>query len=493
MLGAVCITTAGAGCSAAVGPEAIGQSANELSSTITNPDDFGQVSVFSTNAERGIDLNNPFFQNLGANGRTCNSCHKLENAMGISVARIQSIFNATNGTDPLFTTNDGSNAPTGFYSNTSSLASRKISFSMLLNHGTIRVGIGVPSGADFNLAAVQDPYYFASATELSLFRRPLPSVNVAFNTLVMWDGRESEGRPAVRDALMSQANDATMGHAQRPTPIDSSTQASIADFQLALFAAQSSGSVVGALNVAGCTISAADGTPCDAARGGPQNLALVLTQGSPGADQGSFPPFSPGVNDSFASGFRNISFTPFDPWESQDLGSTPPANLTAARGNIGDGENTFYTKPINITGVPGLNDVLGQTVVHGFCTTCHNNPDVGNHSVARFFNIGTASPFLGDNPLAGNITDFPKYTFRRNSDSNQLTTTDPGLGLRTGKYADIGKFKVPQLRGLGSRAPYFHNGQAKTLTDVVNFYNQRFQIGFTATEIANIVAFLEQT
>jgi cytochrome c peroxidase len=27
------------------------------------------------------------------------------------------------------------------------------------------------------------------------------------------------------------------------------------------------------------------------------------------------------------------------------------------------------------------------------------------------------------------------------------------------------------------RAPYFHNGSARTLLDVVNFYNQRFNIG----------------
>ena len=71
--------------------------------------------------------------------------------------------------------------------------------------------------------------------------------------------------------------------------------------------------------------------------------------------------------------------------------------------------------------------------------------------------------------------------------------TDPGLALRTGKFADIGKFKVPILRGLGARAPYFHNGEAKTLTDVVNFYNQRFKIGFTDEEIRKIVLFLEQT
>lgn len=46
------------------------------------------------------------------------------------------------------------------------------------------------------------------------------------------------------------------------------------------------------------------------------------------------------------------------------------------------------------------------------------------------------------------------------------------------------------LRGLASRAPYFHNGSALTLSDVVNFYDKRFSIGFTTQEKADLVAFL---
>src|SRR5262249_23635270 len=139
------------------------------------------------------------------------------------------------------------------------------SYSMLLNHGVIRVGIGVPAGSDYNLTFVRDPYFFASANELSLFRRPLPSVNVSANVLAMWDGRESEGRPAIRDALINQANDATQGHAQRPTPIDTTTRQQIADFQLALFNAQAVSNVVGSLTAAGCA-------ECENARGGAQNV-----------------------------------------------------------------------------------------------------------------------------------------------------------------------------------------------------------------------------
>jgi hypothetical protein len=470
--------------------------------------------VISTNANNTrfstqVDQRNPFFQNLGVNGRTCNSCHKLENALGISTAQIQRVFNQTRGLDPIFRVNDGSNAPTGFFADVSSLSARRTSFSMLLNHGVIRVGIGVPTGADFNLLISLDPYGFASAKELSLFRRPLPSVNVSFNTLTMWDGRESEGRPVNRDALRNQANDATQGHAQRPTPLDDATRSAIADFQLHLYATQQTGNAVGTLDVKGCDIQAPGGdepgAACDAARGGPVGLFNVFTGGNtdfPGA-------FVAGKNDPFpfkadgtpAATHDNVSFTVFEPWESATLGPNPTvrgrrvnAGLTTHRGEIGDGENLFYTKPINITGVAGLNDVTGQAVIKGTCTTCHNNPDAGNHSSPRFFRIGIESPFLDEIVLAGNLIDFPKYVLASNADSSKfVVTTDPGLALRTGKLADLGRFKPPQLRGLGSRAPYFHNGAAKSLNDVVNFYNKRFNIGFTDDEIRLVVLFLQQT
>jgi len=44
---------------------------------------------------------------------------------------------------------------------------------------------------------------------------------------------------------------------------------------------------------------------------------------------------------------------------------------------------------------------------------------------------------------------------------------------------------------LASRAPYFHNGSAATLLDVVEFYNQRFNLSFTDQQKADLVAFLE--
>ncbi len=53
-----------------------------------------------------------------------------------------------------------------------------------------------------------------------------------------------------------------------------------------------------------------------------------------------------------------------------------------------------------------------------------------------------------------------------------------------------GKFKGPVLRGLAARAPYFHNGMAASLEDVIDFYDTRFNVGFTRREKADLVAFL---
>jgi len=73
---------------------------------------------------------------------------------------------------------------------------------------------------------------------------------------------------------------------------------------------------------------------------------------------------------------------------------------------------------------------------------------------------------------------------------SELHSTDPGRALVTGKCEDFGAFKPPILRGLASRAPYFHNGAAATLDDIVNFYDAIFAAGLTTQEHNDLVAFL---
>ncbi|MDE2270467.1 MAG: hypothetical protein KGJ94_00605 [Xanthomonadaceae bacterium] len=162
---------------------------------------------------------------------------------------------------------------------------------------------------------------------------------------------------------------------------------------------------------------------------------------------------------------------------------TNPAWRFQRRIAIARGERVFDSLPIDITGVAGLNDATGKPVIRGTCGTCHDAPNIGNHSVGAPLNIGISD--------ASRCTpDMPLYSLTNIQTGQVVQTTDPGLAMLTGKWADIGKFKGPILRGLAARAPYFHNGSAATLMDVVDFYDTRFNIGMTELQKQDLVAFL---
>lgn len=167
--------------------------------------------------------------------------------------------------------------------------------------------------------------------------------------------------------------------------------------------------------------------------------------------------------------------------------------LISNRQSVARGENLFNNTLINITNVGGLNDALKQSSIPGFCGTCHDTPNVGNHSVKAPLNIGVAN--AGANaPPALNISDLPVFTLLCVNGplaGQTFIVTDPGRALISGKCEDIGKVKGPILRGLAGRAPYFHNGSAATLLDVINFYDERFGIGFTEENKRDLVAFLQ--
>jgi cytochrome c peroxidase len=71
-----------------------------------------------------------------------------------------------------------------------------------------------------------------------------------------------------------------------------------------------------------------------------------------------------------------------------------------------------------------------------------------------------------------------------------IYTADPGKGLVSGNCGDVNRTKGPILRGLAARAPYFHNGAARDLNQVLSFYEQRFQLSLTATQERQLIAFL---
>ena len=436
------------------------------SDPLVTPDPSGWLQT--TTPRGGINTGSPFFRSLGSNGRSCNSCHQQQDGWSISAADVRRRFNATHGTDPIFRTVDGANSP---LADVSTLAAREAAYSMLLDHGVIRVGLPVPARAEFTLTAVDDPYHYASANELSLFRRPLPATNLVWDTAVMWDGRETFApfqppmdagidREDTRDSLASQALHAILGHEQAASAPGELTLREIVDFESHLSTAQYADNLAGRLNE-------------DDAMGGADILARQA--------------FWVGINDPLGNDPTLESFDPkvmrlFDHWLDPGTRSNP-AWRAQRRTAIARGERLFDSMPIDITGVAGLNDATGKPVIHGTCGTCHDSPNIGNHSVGAPLDIGISD-------ASRRTPDMPLYTLTNIRTGQVVQTTDPGVAMLTGKWADIGKFKGPILRGLPARAPYFHNGSAATLRDVVDFYDTRFHIGMSEQQKEDLVAFL---
>ena len=120
---------------------------------------------------------------------------------------------------------------------------------------------------------------------------------------------------------------------------------------------------------------------------------------------------------------------------------------------------------------------------HKSCIVCHDSANNGTNINNTLFDIRTSS-------AEARTPDLPLYTFRNKRTGEILKLTDAGLGNITGLWDDLGRFKTPTLRGLAARAPYFHNGIAATLEDVVRHYEKRFGFIFTDEERADLVAFL---
>jgi cytochrome c peroxidase len=438
--------------------------------------DFDSSGILATSQPGGSTQTsqNAFFANLGTNNRTCFSCHQPQTGWGVSAASVQGRFYASYGNDPIFRLVDGATCPNA---DVSSIDAKRQAYSLLLSKGLIRIGLSVPVTAEYRIVSVADPYECntnpvtgltnfgpsgPTTGTVSIYRRPLPSTNLGFLTTVMWDGREP--------TLAQQSIDATLIHAQANASPTTAQQQQIVSFESGIFTAQVFDNKAKDLTAAG-------------AKGGPIALANLL------------PGFFVGINDPLGGNPKGLPFTSqifdlYKAWASID----GFGDVNAYREAVARGEALFNNTPITITGVAGINDLPGLTTVSGFCGTCHDTPDVGNHSVKLPINIGIANGGANNNNPGLDIADLPVFALSCVSGPNAgktYTVTDPGRALISGKCADVGKVKGPILRGLAGRAPYFHNGSAATLLDVVNFYNLRFNIGLTDAQMSDLAAFLQ--
>lgn len=433
-----------------VGTDAADPIAEASSALDATGNRYGVAETFTPSGT--LDETNPFFQPLGTNPRTCDTCHDDQQGWTDTTVGNALLFLQTGGLDPLFNLVDQGSRPDADVSTL--LARFQTFFPTSVSHAVTRFTRTIPATAEFTVTAVSDPSGFSTTTSFLNFRRPSPTMNETKVSSILWTSGPVQDIPTTLANLMRGA---AQLHEQRdptnPVPLDQ--QQAGRDAMLSIFFAQVSDNRAGRLDDAG-------------ALGGPANLATF--------------PFALGMNDVAAPGFNPKVFDIFDAWQTYAVTDNHGDCQADARAAIFRGQEVFNSKQFQISGVGGFNNVMGQDPVTGTCSSCHNTPNVGGHSVIRMMDIGTADPPNCD-------PAYPLVTVTNKATGATRTLCDLGRGL-AGKWADLGGFRVPPLRGLAARPPYFHDGQARTIRQVIQYHEQRFNIGLSYSERADLEAFL---
>jgi len=440
-----------------------------------------------------------FFAPLGENGRACVTCHQPADGMGLSVHTVQRRWRETDGTDPLFAAIDGSNCP-------SLPQADAASHSLLLERGLFRIFLPWPPRTregdaiepEFTIEVVSDPtgcntdpvYGLGSDNPtISVFRRPRPVANLKYVTepshgvsphdyfypndksllpkdpesgafvahRLMSDGREP--------TLKTQAVSAALGHLESERPSERQL-AEIVAFENQIYVGQSFHDIAGALT--------GPGTP-------PVLGPEALRDGAP-ARLGNNP-----INRIFGS------FAMWADPESESPASSDRRSRDEFRRSVARGADIFYERRFLIRDVGDYNDKgLGNPFKRSCGSGCHNMQLVGIDLAPGYMDLG-----LNSLPWANNRPDLPLFKIECSADARPqsylgrtIYTHDPGRALITGKCIDVGATLTQQMRGLAARPPYFANGSAASLRELIDFYDRRFNIGSTETEKQDLVNFM---
>ena len=103
----------------------------------------------------------------------------------------------------------------------------------------------------------------------------------------------------------------------------------------------------------------------------------------------------------------------------------------------------------------------GKQVFDGTCATCHSGPEFTDANTR----LHPVSDSMGEPEPPG----VPSYASRS---ATKMYRTAP-------------------LKGIWQHPPYFHNGTAATLEDVVSIYNDRRSLGLTSDQRADVVQYLK--
>jgi hypothetical protein len=173
----------------------------------------------------------------------------------------------------------------------------------------------------------------------------------------------------------------------------------------------------------------------------------------------------------------------------------------AARESIQRGHDVYMFRTFWIRDSMHLNSVGLGNPTKRTCATCHGMHMTGMDTANGWMDIGTTNlPWAKEEPLNpwnSNKPEMPlfKVTCKPRVAPHPflgrvIYTQDPGRALISGRCNDVGTIVMQQLRGLSARAPYFSNGSANSLREVVDFYDRRYAIGYSEQEKQDLVNFL---
>lgn len=446
----------------------------------------GRVGVLSS-AGAIETKGHPFFEPIGTNGRACVTCHQPAYGMSFSAESARERWRATGGKDPLFAAVDGSNCP-------NLPQEKESSHSLLLEKGLIRVGLpwpprdplGNPIAPEFSIEVVSDPtgcntdgvYGLHSPNPtVSVFRRPRPLANMKYVATAGGFFNIKTGYPLDKDpdtglrvgmnimadarapTLKLQAIDAALNHLETAGAPTARQLKRIVDFERAIYMAQSfdvrGGDLVG-----------------DGALAGPEGML----RGERG----------------LGDDFQTPAFPYFTSWSNPERAPGQSEEEHAFRRSVARGNDIYMARTFWIKDSTHINSIGLGNPIKRTCATCHNMTHTGMDLAPGYVDLGTTNK-----PWANTMPDLPlfKLTCDKSAPPHAylgrvVFTYDPGRALISGLCADIGAITMQQMRGLSARPPYFANGSANNLREIVDFYDRRFNIGYTEQEKQDLVNFM---
>ncbi len=381
----------------------------------------------------------------GSNGRSCATCHVLDEHTALSADNVEARFASDPG-DPLFHPLDADD-PTA----------ANLTFDHL-RKGLVRVILPLPARMD--VVDLQGRVVTPADRKIFVWRSVPSIANTAGVGPFQFDGREAN--------LEVQAQSAIVAHSQGPL-LPRADLARIARFEREQFSSVRA-LVVGTLLELGVPkdlipipertmqLTAAErrglavyDSACAACHGGASTQQIVNRQ----VRDGLFFQLDPAGNVIF----------------DVPPGQGPTPRLAPHTGeflNIGIGLMSGYGQ---MGAIPSFNDSV-ELPRYRF----------------RFYRDATRSDKLVDLPpipvtASGDLNDITPALDERGAPivgpslGTQLFSTDPGRAGITGDPLDFEAFDVPQLRGLAHTAPYFHDNLSGSLREVVDTYS-RFILPF---------------